>query len=131
MNLFLPSCSPHAPSDARHFPQCSLLHGLTEMEMEPLPTIPKDRVVDRGLGAGQRTGGTGPPCSSKTDVMATLSAKLPSLLNVYSDWLVKYPKKKHFKVHINREKSMVTSARIEKGLEGEKWEKEGKNILAR
>lgn len=38
------------------FPQCPLLHGLTETE--PLPSIPMDTVIDMGAGGkpeGSRT----------------------------------------------------------------------------
>lgn len=84
MNLFLPSCSPHAPSDARlfffFFLQCPLLHGLTETQ--PLPIIPMDTVIDMGSGAGQRAGECGSLPSSRADVMDTLLARLPPLTDV-------------------------------------------------
>lgn len=51
------------------FPQCPLLHGLTEME--PLPIIPMDTVIDWEQGAGQRAAGPGPLASSRADTTDT------------------------------------------------------------
>lgn len=51
------------------FPHCPLLHGLTEME--PLPIIPMDTVIDWEQGAGQRAAGPEPLASSRADVMDT------------------------------------------------------------
>lgn len=45
MNIFLPSWSPHVPSDARHFP----VSFVTWLDRgEPLPIIPMDTVIDIG-----------------------------------------------------------------------------------
>lgn len=45
MNIFLPSWSPHVPSDARHFP----VPFVTWLDRdEPLPIIPMDTVIDTG-----------------------------------------------------------------------------------
>lgn len=76
INLFLPSCSPHAPSDARHFPTMSFVTWLTETE--PLPSIPTDTVIDMGAGSRPRAAGPGPLPSSRTDVMDTTLSQVTS-----------------------------------------------------
>lgn len=76
INLFLPSCSPHAPSDARHFPTMSFITWLTETE--PLPSIPTDTVIDMGAGSRPRAAGPGPLPSSRTDVMDTTLSQVTS-----------------------------------------------------
>lgn len=58
------------------FPQCPLLHGLTEME--PLPIIPMDTEIDGEQGAGQRAAGPGPLPSSRADAMDTTVGQVTS-----------------------------------------------------
>lgn len=127
INLFLPSCSPHAPSDARHIPTVSLLHGLTETE--PLPIIPMDTVIYMGTGAGQRAAAPGPLPSSRADTMDTPVGQVtsPKGCGVLIGWLHALGKRA-WTISIYREASMVTLARSGKGLGGEKQERKRRKV---
>lgn len=127
INLFLPSCSPHAPSDARHFPTMSFITWLTETE--PLPSIPTDTVIDMGAGSRPRAAGPGPLPSSRTDVMDTTLSQVtsPKGCAVVIGWLNALGKGLE-PLASTEKKSMVTLARSGKGLGGEKWEREGESF---
>lgn len=130
MNFFLPSCSLHAPSDARHFPQCPLLHGLTETE--PLPIIPMDTVI--AMGSEGRPEGSRPWATSLQqswpDGYTVGQVTSPNGYGVLIGWLWALGKRASI-VIIYREESMVTLARTRKGLGGGEMGKEGEKVLAR
>lgn len=127
INLFLPSCSPHAPSDARYFSMVSLLHGLTEMK--PSPTLPTDTVTDMGAGADQRAAGPRPPPCSRADVIDTPVGQVtsPKGCGVLIGRL-RALGKRAWTFSIYREASMAILARSGKGLGGEKQERKGKSL---
>ena len=132
INLFLPSCSPHAPFDARHFSTVSFVTWLTEME--PLPSIPVDTVIDMGSGGRPRAAaaGPGPIPSSRTDGMDTTLSQVtsPKGCAVLIGWLNALGKGT-WTVSVYREEHVVILARSGKGLGGEKQEREWKKVLPR
>lgn len=115
------------------FPQCPLLHGLTEME--PLPIIPMDTIKDWEQGAGHRAAGPRPLASSRADAMDTTIGQVtaPKGWGVLIGWFNALGKRA-WAVNIYREESMVTLKRSGKGLgsgePGEEKEKRfGKTLL--
>lgn len=128
INLFLPSCSPHAPSDARHFSRVSFV---TWLDRDGALTYYSYGHNNR-QGAGGRPEGSRPLPSSRADVIDTTVGQVASLkgCGVLIGWLNALGKRA-WTVNIYREESMVTLARSRKGLGGEKQERKGKKVLAR
>lgn len=132
MNLFLPSCSPHAPSDARLF-FFFTVSFVTWLDRDTALTY-------YSYGHSNRYGIGGRPegrwmwvpslqqgwCDGHTVGQVTSPNRCGVLIGWLSAW-----GKWALTVNIYREASMVTLARSEKGLGGRKWERKGKKVLAR
>lgn len=80
MNLFLPSCSPHAPSDARHF---STVSCVTWLDRDGALTYHSyghnNRHGIRGQAEGSRICA---PSLKESYAMDTLLARLPPLVDM-------------------------------------------------
>lgn len=127
MNFFLPSCSPHAPSDARHFP----VSFDTWLDRDGALTYYSYGHINRYRIRGQTRGqqDVGPFLQQKWPDRDTVGQVIsPNRYRVLIGWLSALGKRAST-VSIYREESMVILARSRDWV-GKNREK-GKKVLAR